>query len=360
MKVIELIRGLFVGDLVEENQRLREENEALRTQAAQQPAATDNGGRERQLNAVMLYQNENHRSSLMDIQSNLVGSVDVAKDTINSVQSIEQHFRELNSQIGGMVSELDGLVGVTEKATESIGSMTQRANEIRSILDLIEDIARQTNLLALNAAIEAARAGEHGRGFAVVAAEVRSLADRTQEAIADTHNIISAMHSNVSSATSDAGVLQKSVQKIGASSETMGQRLESINNEVESYFGEIKHMTDNVFMSLAKVDHVIWKTNTYLSMNKGEPAFDFVDHHNCRLGKWYYQGEGKQFFSRTNSYGSLEHPHSQVHNGTHGVFELIGSEEPDYAALLLHFRTMEEASASVFRALDAIGREARR
>ena len=63
-----------------------------------------------------------------------------------------------------------------------ISKLTEAAQEIGEVVNLIQKIAGQTNLLALNATIEAARAGEAGRGFAVVAGEVKSLAVQTAKA----------------------------------------------------------------------------------------------------------------------------------------------------------------------------------
>jgi len=69
-----------------------------------------------------------------------------------------------------------------QKSGEAVAQTVQAMQQIAKKISIIEEIAQETRLLSLNATIEAARAHEHGRGFAVVAAEVRALAQRSQEA----------------------------------------------------------------------------------------------------------------------------------------------------------------------------------
>ncbi len=99
-----------------------------------------------------------------------------------------------------------------EAVSRTVAAMKQIAQKI----GIVDDIAYQTNLLALNAAIEAARAGEHGKGFAVVAAEVRKLAERSQEAAKEIGDLAG---SSVSTAERAGRLLEEIVPSIQRTSE---------------------------------------------------------------------------------------------------------------------------------------------
>jgi methyl-accepting chemotaxis protein len=90
------------------------------------------------------------------------------------------------SQTSDNARVTDGMATKASREATEGGSAVSRTvtamKQIANKIGIVDDIAYQTNLLALNAAIEAARAGEHGKGFAVVAAEVRKLAERSQQA----------------------------------------------------------------------------------------------------------------------------------------------------------------------------------
>ena len=344
--------------LQEQNEQLKNEVEQLRSDLAAARAELDgspSGDGEAQLNELMGYQNENVKSGLVDIQGNLAASVGAAKNTLSCVKGISAEFHGLSERIDSIVKDLGGLSRLSDESGKSVDGLSTRAQEISSILALIRGISEQTNLLALNAAIEAARAGSAGRGFAVVADEVRKLADKTQSAISETNDVILAMQDNVKHVGDVFERLMDNVGRVNSDVGSFRSGLSSIQGNVSSSFSDIASMADSVFMSLAKLDHVLWKINTYLSVNKREPAFSFVDHHNCRLGKWYYQGEGKEFFSSSSHYKGLESPHATVHTGTKRVFELIEGDAPlNYPELRRALQVMEEASQGVFAALDRI------
>jgi methyl-accepting chemotaxis protein len=117
--------------------------------------------------------------SLSQASSEQAASVEESSASVEEMTASIQS----NAQSAGETREM--ALRVSEKAnnggsavSETLSAMEQIASEI----SIIDDIAYKTNLLALNAAIEAARAGDHGKGFAVVAAEVRKLAERSQQA----------------------------------------------------------------------------------------------------------------------------------------------------------------------------------
>ena len=126
---------------------------------------------------------------------------------------------------------------------EVINGLGKSADNIGSIIEVIDDISEQTNLLALNAAIEAARAGEHGKGFAVVADEVRKLAERSSKATKEIANIIKGIQDETLKAVKTTNEGAKYADEGVKFSQLVGESLKGIINKVNEMSGLIKQIS---------------------------------------------------------------------------------------------------------------------
>ena len=270
---------------------------------------------------------------------------------------------ESRSGVNLVVQRLNDISGRIEHMAEAIVALNNHSHEITDAVQLITAIANQTNLLALNAAIEAARAGEAGRGFAVVADEVRKLAENTKEASQSIARVMEALYGKAEQMLEDSRAM---LEMAGTSRQVIGDMADRFGHfagSARETLGHAAETQDKSFASLVKMDHVIYKQRAYMTLNAGGEEFIqavAVDHHNCRLGRWY-ENEGRSMFGELPSYPALEAPHARVHDSVHAMLPLV---RQDWAhnfdtqlAIYAALQDTEAASTEVMALIDRLVRE---
>jgi|GEM_PF-386388 len=322
-------------------------------------------------------QNSTHASAS---SSDVIQLATDGKETMSRTVNMMNRLAESSKELAGMIGNLD-----------------TRADEVGGIITLIEDIADQTNLLALNAAIEAARAGDAGRGFAVVADEVRKLAEKTMSAtkeiggkisfiqndarstaqsmkdaseeIGQSHSlmgetqqvfnrIVDAVHRSndqiariataveeQSTATEEIASNILSTSQMSKSIAERAANLINVINGISLVVSKLRRDNDHfvieqtptTIMEQTKADHRMWVQRLYRMVYGHEQIRpdEVTDHHNCRLGKWYFGAESECCKSFP-EFSKLDSPHKALHEKAKRCVELYGQGRTEQAREILN------------------------
>lgn len=191
-----------------------------------------------------------------DHQARATESTSAAARATESATIIASAIEEMNAAILEIGRQADEATTIAFDAAEkaktadvSATSLSEKSDQILSIVELIRTIAERTNLLALNATIEAARAGEHGKGFAVVASEVKTLAKQTAEATTQIEAQINEVRAASHNMKSQMAAIEQTVEQINSITRTIKTALHeetSAAHEISRSAGETTTATNAV------------------------------------------------------------------------------------------------------------------
>ncbi|RVY73312.1 methyl-accepting chemotaxis protein TlpB [Helicobacter pylori] len=197
------------------------------------------------------------KNKATDVASMMNISIEQSQGLRKRLIETQGLVKESKDAIGDLFSQITESAHTEEELSSKVEQLSRNADDVKSILDIINDIADQTNLLALNAAIEAARAGEHGRGFAVVADEVRNLAGRTQKSLAEINSTIMVIVQEINAVSSQMNLNSQKMERLSNMSKSVQETYEKMSSNLSSVVSDSNQSMDDYAKSGHQIEAMV-------------------------------------------------------------------------------------------------------
>ncbi len=197
------------------------------------------------------------KNKATDVASMMNTSIEQSQGLRKRLIETQGLVKESKDAIGDLFSQIIESTHTEEELSSKVEQLSRNADDAKSILDIINDIADQTNLLALNAAIEAARAGEHGRGFAVVADEVRNLAGRTQKSLAEINSTIMVIVQEINAVSSQMNLNSQKMERLSDMSKSVQETYKKMSSNLSSVVQDSNQSMDDYAKSGHQIEAMV-------------------------------------------------------------------------------------------------------
>jgi methyl-accepting chemotaxis protein len=155
-----------------------------------------------------------------------------AESVTNSAEQAAQAVEDGRESLFAFVQSMNSIETGNRTINDNIVALNRHVQQIRGIIDLINDIADRTDLLALNAALEGTKAGEAGKGFLLVAAEMRRLAENVFSSTAEIKQLIAevteATNATVMANESGMRATREGTERAGEAERAFGRIVDTI------------------------------------------------------------------------------------------------------------------------------------